>query len=320
MILVSAIVPTYNRSYVIAEAIRSILNQSYPRVEIIVVDDGSTDDTLVKLEEFGEKIRVISQANAGPAAARNRGIGESRGQILTFLDSDDVWLPTYIERQAAVLERAGETVPCSLANGWLEFADGQKRTAFGYADLIPDHEEGLWTNPDEIFATRFIQFNQMVAVRRSALDRVGPFDSSLRYLEDWDLALRLSLGRPWCFVREPLVIWRQRKKDSLSRAAQSDDLALRRSVVAVRKRAIKMFQDQNCSPNLHRLMVRELGHNNRELRAATLSARGKFGSLLGTALKGAEKVREFALARSNAYPKMRIGSIGSGVNIGALVS
>src|SRR4051812_26873537 len=97
--LVSVIIPTYNRANVVSEAVESVLNQTYSKVELIVVDDGSTDDTLEKLRRFGNTITVITQENAGPSAARNAGIANARGDLIAFLDSDDLWLPTNLERQ-----------------------------------------------------------------------------------------------------------------------------------------------------------------------------------------------------------------------------
>src|ERR1039457_5929793 len=106
-VLVSVIMPTYNRGYVVGEAIESILNQTYDNIEVVVVDDGSTDNTQEKLKEYGDRIRVVYQRNSGPAAARNRGIRAARGEIIAFLDSDDVWLPTILERQVSLLQQAG---------------------------------------------------------------------------------------------------------------------------------------------------------------------------------------------------------------------
>src|SRR6202051_554912 len=95
--LVSAIIATYNRAHSIGEAIESIVRQTYKNIEIIIVDDGSTDATRQKLAEFGQRITVISQKNAGPAAARTRGIKQSTGEIVTFLDSDDLWVAAFLD-------------------------------------------------------------------------------------------------------------------------------------------------------------------------------------------------------------------------------
>src|SRR5258708_4266873 len=108
---VSVIIPTYNRAALISKTIENVFQQIYQDIEIIVVNDGSTDDTLEKLASFGEKIRVISQANAGPSAARNRGVEVAEGEIIAFQDSDDSWMPSKLERQVALLNRAGADVP-----------------------------------------------------------------------------------------------------------------------------------------------------------------------------------------------------------------
>src|SRR3954464_15397715 len=90
-LLVSAIIPTYNREHVVGRAVESALRQTYARTEVIVVDDGSTDRTLEALRVYGDRITVITQKNGGPAAARNSGIRASNGQLIAFLDSDDLW-------------------------------------------------------------------------------------------------------------------------------------------------------------------------------------------------------------------------------------
>src|SRR5271156_951931 len=187
--LVTAIIATYNRGYIVCEAIESILQQTYGKVELIVVDDGSTDNTQDKLREYGERIRVIYQRNSGPAAAWNSGIQSSRGEIIAFLGSDDIWFPTFVERQVSVLQRCDQSVPCCLANAVLSFRNGKHTTAFDNAPVDPAHEEGIWSNVSDVLTTRFILFGQTVAIRRNALERVR-FDEGLRYLEDYDLALR----------------------------------------------------------------------------------------------------------------------------------
>src|SRR5687767_13189801 len=102
--LVSVIIPTYNRASVVCRAIDSVLGQTYGNIEVIVVDDGSTDETLERLHSYGDRIRVLTQANAGPSVARNRGIAVATGGIVAFLDSDDYWLPTKVARQVVLLE------------------------------------------------------------------------------------------------------------------------------------------------------------------------------------------------------------------------
>src|SRR5687767_8549903 len=101
--LVSVIIPTYNRGYIIKPTIESVLAQTYGNFEIIVVDDGSTDDTRTVIEQFGARVRYLYQPNAGLAAARNTGLGAARGEFIAFQDSDDTWVPWKLEAQMALM-------------------------------------------------------------------------------------------------------------------------------------------------------------------------------------------------------------------------
>src|SRR5688572_22302626 len=102
---VSVVIPTYNYGRFIAVAIESILRQTRPPLEIIVVDDGSTDETASVVESFGDAVKYVRQENAGVCAARNRGAAESRGDVIAFLDSDDSWEPTALERQVPFFDQ-----------------------------------------------------------------------------------------------------------------------------------------------------------------------------------------------------------------------
>jgi glycosyltransferase involved in cell wall biosynthesis len=241
--LVSVIIATYNRGYIVHEAVESVLAQTYNLIEIIVVDDGSVDNTQSVLRTYGSKIRVLEQANAGPASARNMGIQASQGDIICFLDSDDIWLPTYVERQVALLEKVGPSIPCSLGNAITFWADGRETTSFDLAILKPQLEEGLWLNVLEVLLTRFVMCNQMLAIRRSALNKAGSFDPSLRYMEDYDLALRLAVETRWGFIREPLVVFRQSTKgDSLSLSLSSRDPRLQQYIVGILQNLEAVFR------------------------------------------------------------------------------
>jgi glycosyltransferase involved in cell wall biosynthesis len=183
-----------------------VLDQTFPNVETIVVDDGSNDGTDQILRKFGKRIKFIKQSNAGPSAASNRGIDASTGTILSFLDSDDVWLPDKIERQVRVLSKGGSQMPCCICNALIVDESTKRRTSFENAGFSIPLESGYWSNPSEVLATRFVLFNQVVAVRREAMDRVGWFNERLQLLEDYDLAMRLSALGGWGIIKEPLVI------------------------------------------------------------------------------------------------------------------
>lgn len=205
--LVSVIIPTYNRADRVLAAIESALAQTYHELEVIVVDDGSTDATMDALEVLAGRIKVIRQANAGPSAARNRGVAESEGEVVAFLDSDDLWEPDKIERQVALMQRAGPQMCCCVSNATVMGCDGHIiGHSFDIAGIKFAFSEGEWTNPQDVLATRFLLFNQVVAIRRKAFERVGGFNVNLRILEDYELSLKLSSVGAWGVIRDPLVI------------------------------------------------------------------------------------------------------------------
>jgi glycosyltransferase involved in cell wall biosynthesis len=222
--LVSVIIPTYNRAKTIERAVNSVLAQTWKEIEVIVVDDGSTDETNEVLKRYGDKLRVIRQQNGGASAARNTGIKAATGEIISFLDSDDAWLPPKTERQANLLQRTESSgVVCCVCNARMLFSSGAV-TSFQVAGLHPEQAEGVWSNPAHILVDRFLLFNQVAAIRREALDHSGYFREDLRIMEDYDLALRLSLMGPWAFIADPLVVWHEDAGSGLSRNIGQLDL------------------------------------------------------------------------------------------------
>jgi glycosyltransferase involved in cell wall biosynthesis len=309
--LVSAIIPTYNRAGVVGEAIDSVVGQSYPNLEVIVVDDGSSDDTLSRLQHFSGRIRIVRQPNSGPAAARNRGISVARGELIAFLDSDDLWLPTKIERQVRLLQHVGDEVPCCVCNIRMCWSD-RERTSFDISCLFSSMGEGLWLNPDEVLATRFLLFNQGVMIRRSVLDKIGPFDETLWYLEDHELSLRLSLEGPWAFVDEPLVIWRESMSGSLYQKAQSDELRWRLPMVQILQRQLTHAEQKGGTSALRALLTGELNRAKRQLKAAELIQKGTFPvSHWGKFLQSVEHYRKAVFRRLPSFPSMKVQSIAS---------
>lgn len=223
--LVSVIIPVFNREKTIGRAVESVLAQTYRDIELIVVDDGSQDNTIDVLTHFGSRLRLITQKNAGPSAARNTGIKASSGEIVAFLDSDDSWLPEKIEKQVRLMSPNGDAqICCCVCNASMVHTDGRTFTSFEVAALTPHHTDGIWMNPGEVLSTRFLLFNQVVAVRRNVLDQVGYFPEGRRILEDYDLALRLSVAGAWAFTCEPLVVWYGGASNSLSSSINSAEL------------------------------------------------------------------------------------------------
>lgn len=210
---VSAIIPTYNRVDFVAEAVESVLAQTAPVEEIIVVDDGSSDDTLERLGSFGDRIRVISQTNAGPSAARNHGLRLATGDFIAFLDSDDTWMPDKIERQLDCFEKFPKLdfvfgdIEVITAEGSLgrEIPEGPERERFlGSSGPVAEIFEALVTMTFTVTST--------VMLRRSAAQHVGFMDERFRLCEDLDYWLRAAAcGCDFGFL--PVVLTRRVKHE-----------------------------------------------------------------------------------------------------------
>jgi glycosyltransferase involved in cell wall biosynthesis len=196
---VSVVIPTYNRAKLLAEALASVKAQTRPPLEIIVVDDGSTDGTRALLEAMGEKVRPIFQANHGAAAARNRGIEAARGDWIAFLDSDDLWEPRKLEAQARALA-ADPTCRLAIVDSRAVDLEGRP---------IPRRPRSLHagTVTAALFRSTFVH-TPAVLVEAALLRALGGFDPTLRVAEDYDLWLRASLHTPFALVSEPLFIRR----------------------------------------------------------------------------------------------------------------
>ena len=307
---VSVIIPTYNRADLLPSAIDSVLAQVYEHVEIIVVDDGSTDHTPDVLRQYGTKVRTIRQANAGASAARNHGIRISQGEIVAFLDSDDTWLPVKLARQISILDRAGSRVPCCVCNMKLAYADGRTGTSFDLSLIKPRLEEGLWTNALQVLATRFVLFNQCVAVRRSELQALGGFDERYAYMEDYDLALRLAMRGPWCYVASPLAVWNEGTVGSLTTRAAGEHTKLQRTIFDIRQKVSALAEREGCDGGRVRQLAFEVRRQQVRLMAAKLSD-GSSGTqrLCGWWLSAIERLVDKIYTNSPIYPAMKVAAL-----------
>jgi len=201
---VSVIISTYNTASYVAEAVESVLAQTYKDYEIIVVDDGSTDNTREVLMPYMDRIRYVWQKNQERSAARNHGIRLAQGELIAFLDADDVWLPDKLERQVAALDGHDQAVlVCGPAQNI--DAEGRPISFWGSAYLggEPGGEVEVRHHGQEmLFGSPILPCT--VVVRREALDRAGPFDTRLSLGEDWEMWLRLARLGP--FVHLPWVL------------------------------------------------------------------------------------------------------------------
>jgi glycosyltransferase involved in cell wall biosynthesis len=202
---VSLIIGTFNHARLLGEAIDSALAQTLSGVDVIVVDDGSTDDTPAVLARYAGRIRVVRQPNRGLAAARNAGLAAARGTYVAFLDADDVMAPAKLAEQVAVLERAptiGWTYCDVLIETVATGATVRASERFGYAARAL--EGRLFP---ELIHGNFIPAIAPL-LRRTAVDAAGGFDERLTALEDWDLWLRLALIAEARYTPAVLVSYR----------------------------------------------------------------------------------------------------------------
>lgn len=201
MTTVSAILATYNGQRFVAETLESLLAQRHAPAEVVVCDDGSKDDTVEILRSFGERIRVVRQPNAGVSAARNKAASLATGEVLAFVDQDDLWEPNRLELQVRRLAEQPE-LGLVYADSWI--IDGEGRVQGRRREHL-DYAEGRVF--DELCEANFIPI-ETLAIPTRVFRALGGFDERARYVEDWELCLRIARTHPIGFCPEPLGRYR----------------------------------------------------------------------------------------------------------------
>ena len=222
--LVSAVIPTFDNAEMVVEAVRSVLDQTWPRMEVVVVDDGSTDDTLVRLKEFADRIRVVRMEHQGPAVARNAGIRASAGEYIGFLDSDDLWMPEKVDKSMAALRATRDP-------GVVYTGVRIRETDTGRSYLLPQYTTSGWMARDLFLECKGVNTSTLV-VKRECLDAVGGFDEEFFRAQDWDLMVRLAEKFPYVHVPEPLTERRMHKR---SLSVTHRDLYAKYNLLVIRK-------------------------------------------------------------------------------------
>jgi glycosyltransferase involved in cell wall biosynthesis len=215
MVDVSVVIPTYNRASQVKEAIDSVLGQSKAVREIIVVDDGSSDGTREALLAYGSSIQVLFPPKGGASAARNCGMRAAQGQWIAFLDDDDVWLPSKIERQ---LELASLNPALALVYCDDYAVDEQLQILYRRAAASENRGDVF----ERLLVKNFI-FTSCVIARRDAIEKAGYMDLEFKFAQDWDLWLKIAAEHPVDFVGEPLVLYRQSNSACLTRDINASD-------------------------------------------------------------------------------------------------
>jgi glycosyltransferase involved in cell wall biosynthesis len=239
---VSVIIPTYNRAHVLREAIDSVLSQKYSDLELLVVDDGSTDHTKEVVSSYTSKLAYIYQEHQGVSAARNRGIKHTKGDYLAFLDSDDLWLPDKLSTQMRFMEDHPEIHICYTEERWIRrgVRVNPMKKHRKYSGMIFEHCLPLC-----------IVSPSSVLIARSLLEEIGVFDEELKVCEDYDLWLRISARYPIYLLDTPLIIKRGGHDDQLSKAMNGQDRFRIKALV-------KLLESDSLSPHQRELAGGEL--------------------------------------------------------------
>jgi len=212
--LVSVILPAYNSEKFIGRSLGSALAQSYRRLEVVVIDDGSTDRTRELVEEFADpRIRYLWQANAGQGPARNRGMRQCTGDYITFLDADDCYLPTKVEREVEFLERHSHyrVAYCGVRFFYSGQADRllKVKSKGRSGNILPELMRDSFINPNAVM------------LAREVWERVGGFNETRYFPEEWELYLRIALaGYEFGFIDEDLVVVESRPGSNTTMAIQ----------------------------------------------------------------------------------------------------
>jgi glycosyltransferase involved in cell wall biosynthesis len=201
MSLVSVIIPAYNAGATILETIASVRQQTFADFELIVIDDGSIDNTLAQLEKIHDsRLKVFSYPHSGLGAARNRGIEHARGEFISFIDADDLWTREKLQSQ---LERLTRVPEAGVAYSWTMFIDEAGRFLFAKEPLY--FEGNVYS---ELLLSCFVASGSNVLIRKGCIDSIGLFDEKLRSGEDWEYWLRAAMRWPFVVVPKYQILYR----------------------------------------------------------------------------------------------------------------
>ena len=290
--LVSVILPVYDGERFLREAIDSVLGQSYPAIELVAVDDGSTDGSAAILAAYGDRLTVVRQANGGVARARSAGVNASHGELVAFLDQDDWWRADKVEKQVDVFLADADV---DLVHTDLAHYDQRTQTYVGRLNPLATPQQLVGHCYDRLLMENHIA-NGTVMVRRSSIDCVGGFDTTIagNTVADYDLWLRLAKQSTFAFLPEELTVFRLH-------AAQGT--WKRRDMLTAELRMLAKHVPssvRDASPALRRRFARA----HEELGIAHLDARDRIQArqCFGHSLREERTLRRAALYASTLLP------------------
>jgi glycosyltransferase involved in cell wall biosynthesis len=222
--LVSVVIPVFNGERFLREAVQSVLAQKFSPIEIIIVDDGSTDGTAAVARSFPETVRYLHQTNQGPAAARNRGIEHAQGSLIAFADADDLWPVDKLELQ----------VPYLIRDRTIEIVMGRVQQV-----LLLGTVDGQ-TQAEEFGEAAFSVNLGSAIIRKSVFERVGLFDETMRYSEDVDWFMRAREGSAAIMTIDAVTLFYRQHEENMTRGKSTAELnilkTLKRSLDRRRER------------------------------------------------------------------------------------
>jgi len=274
---VSVVIPAYNAMTYLPETLSSVLCQTFTNFEVLIVNDGSSDHIEKWASELTEpQVKFLSQANQGPSSARNTGIAQAKGEYIAFVDADDIWEPTKLEKQVRCLD---DNPAVGLVYNWTSVVDEQGKAT---GRVITYDAQGDVLRQ---ILERNIIYCPSVIVRRCCFDMVGLFEPGLRFNEDWEMWIRIASRYHFAVTKEPLVYYRQHPTNSSKNWQLMEE-----GYSIVIEKAFKSVPSE-----LEYLKNRSYGHANFSLAWKTLQSREKDYKL-------AVHFRDRAIAH---YPELR---------------
>lgn len=246
--MISVIIPTYNRAAFLREAIQSVLKQDYfsaqgnlDLFELIVIDDGSTDNSREIVKSFGESVKYYYQPNKGISAARNLGLNLARGDYIAFLDSDDLWMREKIRYQINFMKHNPEAKVCYTEEIWIR--RGVR------VNPMRKHKKYSGRIFDKVLPLCLISLSSAL-FRRIVFEEIGNFDEELPVCEDYDFGIRIAQKHPVYLIPQPLIVKRGGHQDQLSRKYWGMD--------RFRIKALKKALSLDLTPHQEMLVRREI--------------------------------------------------------------
>lgn len=264
--VVSVIIPAYNAESFIQETINSVLIQSFSDFELIVIDDGSKDQTIEVLKTIQDaRLKVFSYPNGGVAVARNRGIAQATGEFISFLDSDDLWTADKLEKQ---LEALKEKPGAGVAYSWTQFIDLEGNLLYAQDPVF--FEGNVYA---QILVGNFTANGSNMLIRRQFVEAIGGFDSKVRPAEDWDYTIRLAAVCPFVLVPQHQILYRQTFQSQSSKidVMEKSSLAIIDKAYQVVPPELKSLKNQSLG-NTYRYLTKTCllhTHNDDDIKYAS---------------------------------------------------